>query len=214
MVLTFVIVSIFPIGDFFVHKEVIVTYLSSFASLAPLLYIVLQVVTILIVPIPSVVLATAAGALFGFWQAVPYTTIAWILGTSVNFYIARIGGRPLMLRLMKREEMEKVDQFADKIGWKFIFFAWFVPGGTADIAGYAAGLTKMRYWKYFVPALLSAFLLALLTSAAGASFAVSPLLTALFTVGALLGIIFGAKIIILVALAKKAARVIRKKIWI
>lgn len=211
IVLSYLFVYLFPIPAFSFKKDEIVTYLTSFKGVAPIIYIVFQAATVLIVPIPSVILATAAGVIFGFWQAVPYTTLAWILGTSANFYIARILGRPFLKKIMGSEELNTVDKFANNIGWKFIFFSWFIPGGTADVAGYAAGLTKMKYWKYFVPVLVSSFLLAILTSAAGTAIAISPLLTALFTIGAALGIIFGVKIVIVISLIKKLINYVKIK---
>lgn len=201
--LSYLFVYLFPLPAFSFKKDEIITYLTSFKDFAPIIYIVFQAATVLIVPIPSVILATAAGVIFGFWQAVPYTTLAWILGTSANFYIARILGRPFLKKIMSSGELNTVDKFANNIGWKFIFFSWFIPGGTADVAGYASGLTKMKYWKYFIPVLASSFLLAILTSAAGTAIAISPFLTALFTIGAALGIIFGVKIVVVISLIKK-----------
>ena len=201
--LSYLFIYLFPIPAFSFKRDAIVTYLSGFKSITPIIYIIFQAITVLIVPIPSVILATAAGVIFGFWQAIPYTTLAWILGTSANFYIARILGRPFLKKIMSNEELNMTDRFANNIGWKFIFFSWFIPGGTADVAGYAAGLTKMKYWKYFIPVLASSFLLSILTSAAGAAIAISPFLTALFTVGAVLGIILGVKAVVVFSLIKK-----------
>lgn len=203
VILTYGISFIFPIPAFSLKNQQVVNYLQGFKGSAPLIYIVLQAATVLIVPIPSVILAMAAGVVFDFWHAVIYTTVAWIIGTSINFFIARMGGRPLMKKMMNNEELEKIDQFADKIGWKFIFVSWFIPGGTADVAGYAAGLSKMKYVKYFFPALTSAFLLSILTSAAGSTFKVSPILTGVFTLGAVVGILLGAKLILVGAFIKR-----------
>ena len=203
IVLSYLFVYLFPIPAFSFKRDEIIAYLSGFKSIAPIIYIIFQATTVLIVPIPSVILATAAGVIFDFWQAVSYTTLAWILGTSTNFYIARILGRPFLQRIMGNKELNMTDRFADNIGWKFIFFSWFIPGGTADVAGYAAGLTKMKYWKYFIPVLTASFLLAILTSAAGASIAINPFLTALFTIGATLGIILGVKAVVVFSLIKK-----------
>lgn len=202
-VIAYTITFIFPIPAFSLKGDAVVTYLSSLAWLAPFVYLILQTVSVLIIPIPSVILATAAGVVFGFWSAVPLTTLAWITGTSINFYIARKLGRPFLSKFLRKEELKSVDKFAEKIGWKLIFLSWFIPGGTADLAGYAAGLTKMKYKKYFVPAVVSAFLLAILASFAGAAFKISPILTAIFTLGAVLGIVFGAKILLLITIIKK-----------
>lgn len=209
--LSYLFVYLFPIPAFSFKKDEIVTYFTDFKGVAPIIYIIFQAATVLIVPIPSVILATAAGVIFGFWQAVPYTTLAWILGTSANFCIARILGRPFLKKIMSSGELNIIDKFANNIGWKFIFFSWFIPGGTADVAGYAAGLTKMKYWKYFIPVLASSFILATLTSAAGATISISPFLTALFTIGAALGIIFGVKIVIVFNLIKKFISYVRIK---
>jgi len=199
---TYAFTFLFPIPAFSLKGEGVVNYLSSLNYLAPLVYLLLQTLSVLIIPIPSVILATSAGVVFGFWLAVPLTTLAWIIGTSINFYIARKLGRPFLKRILRGEELLSVDKFAEKIGWKLIFLSWFIPGGTADIAGYAAGITKMKYKKYFVPALVSAFLLAILASLAGAAFRISPVFTAIFTFGAVLGIVLGAKILLILTLIK------------
>jgi uncharacterized membrane protein YdjX (TVP38/TMEM64 family) len=194
---------LFPIPAFSLKGEGVVNYLLSLNYFAPLIYLFLQAVSVLIIPIPSIILATSAGVVFGFWLAIPLTTLAWIIGTSINFYIARKLGRPFLKKILKNKELVSVDQFAERIGWKLIFISWFIPGGTADIAGYAAGITEMKYSKYFFPALTSAFLLAILASLAGAAYKINPIFTAIFTFGAVLGIAFGAKIIIILTLIKK-----------
>lgn len=203
IIFALVLMHFVPITTIFFKKELLVSYLSDLAGFAPIIYIFLQATTVLIVPIPSVILATAAGTVFNFWQAAVYTTIAWSIGTTTNFFIARIGGRPLMKRMMSSKELDKVDKFADTIGWKVIFISWFIPGGTADMTGYAAGLSKMKYSKYILPALTSASILSILTSAAGSAIKISPVLTVMFYVGAILGVILGAKIILLFILIKK-----------
>lgn len=203
IVFTYIFAFLFPIPAFSLKGEGVVHYLASLNYLAPFVYLLLQTISVLVIPIPSVILATSAGVVFGFWIAVPLTTLAWIIGTSINFYIARKLGRPFLKKFLRAEELSSVDKFAEKIGWKLIFLSWFIPGGTADIAGYAAGITKMKYRLYFLPALVSAFILAILASLAGAAFKVNPIFTTIFTLGAVLGIVLGAKILIILALIKK-----------
>ena len=68
------------------------------------------------------------------------------------------------------------------MGWMEVYFSFLgLFRGTADVAGYAAGLTKMKYWKYFIPVLTASFC-SILTSAAGASIAINPFFSALFTI--------------------------------
>lgn len=71
IVLSFLFTSVFPIPAFSFRGEEIGHYLAGFKSYAPITYLILQATTVLLVPIPSVILATAAGTFFGFWSAVP-----------------------------------------------------------------------------------------------------------------------------------------------
>lgn len=194
------------IPAFSLDAGAIESYLISFSQLAPVTYIILQILTIPLVPVPSVVLATAAGTLFGFKTAVIYTTIAWVAGTSINFYLTRIMGRPVLKKLLRQDELKMVDKFASRIGWKLIFFTWFIPGGTADVAAYAAGLTQMAYVQYLSAAFPATVILSILTAAAGAAITVNPIFTAIFTVAAAVGIILGFKVALIYKLLMRVIK--------
>jgi uncharacterized membrane protein YdjX (TVP38/TMEM64 family) len=213
VIISYLFIHFFPIPAFSLNRDEIITYLLSFRQYALVIYLVLQTATVLIPPVPSVILATAAGVVFGFWKALPLTTIAWVIGTSINFFIARILGRHFLKKTLGPQQTETVDKFANNIGWKLIFLSWFIPGGTADLAGYAAGLTKMSYWRYLAPATASAFVLSIFTSAAGTAIGISPVLTAIFSIGAVLGIIFGVKLLVIFAFVKKGINYLKKQFF-
>lgn len=187
---TYIVATTFAIPAFSIELDTIKSYITSFRYFAPIVYIVFQALTVPLVPVPSVILATAGGVLFGFLPAVIYTTISWVLGTSINFFLSRIFGRPLLQRLLNADELVMVDRFANKMGWKLVFITWFAPGGTADIVGYAAGLTKIAYLRYVSAIFPAALLLAIVTSAAGATVSINPVFVKLFTVIGILGIVF------------------------
>lgn len=203
LALSFSASSFIKVPAFSLDREVISSYLSSFSSWSPVVYIFFQILTIPLVPVPSAILATVAGTLFGFIPATIYSTIAWLIGTSINFYLTRIFGRPLLKRLLHGDELSRVDRFSQYLNWKVIFASWFIPGGTADIAGYSAGLTKMAYRKYILSAGPAAFLLAVLASGAGAVFKSNPVFASILAVGAIFGIVFGAKAVVIVHLVRK-----------
>jgi uncharacterized membrane protein YdjX (TVP38/TMEM64 family) len=178
-------------------SQAIATYVKSFGVLAPIVYIFFEAITIPLVLVPDVIVATAGGILFDFRLAVIYTTTAWIIGTTFNFYLSKTLGRPFLEKLLSNGEIKQLDTFTENIGWKMIFLSWFIPGGTADIAGFAAGLTEMSYSKYITAAAPAAFLLAVFTSAAGATISISPILVSFFTVAAVLGLILGFKSVLI-----------------
>ncbi len=206
LVISFGVSSVIKIPAFSLDRNTILAYLSSFSSWAPVIYIFFQILTIPLIPVPSAILATVAGTLFGFIPATIYTTIAWVIGTTINFSLTRIFGRPLLKKLLRGSELSIVDRFSQNLNWKIIFFSWFIPGGTADIAGYSAGITKMAYKRYILSAGPAALLLAILASGAGAVFKMNPIFASILAIGAVVGILFGAKVLVVYHLIKRPGK--------
>ncbi len=196
---------------FSLDSKTVVSYVHSFGIWAPLMYILALAATFILVPVPGVIIATSGGILFGFKIAVFYTTAGFLLGTSVNYYLAKILGRPFLVRLLTKDELLQLDAYSKHMGWQLIFFSWFIPGGVADIAAYAAGLMRIGYRKYIRFAIPAAFLLAILTSGAGAAFTVNPLFVTIFTILAVFGILIGFKAIFIYSGIKYLARKLNLK---
>ena len=68
------------------------SFLSRFGNFAPLVYILLLAVAIVISQIPNVPLAIAAGMLFGTFRGGLYSLVGGMLGATACFFIARFLG--------------------------------------------------------------------------------------------------------------------------
>ena len=194
---SYLFLYVIHIPAFSFDSKTIVAYMESFETWAPVIYILFTAATIPLVLVPDVIIATAGGILFGFEYSIIYTTFAWTVGTSINYYLSKLLGRPFLMKLLTSDEVKLLDKFTKHLGWKVIFVSWFVPGGTADVAGYAAGLTDIPFIKYLVAAFPAALLLAIFTSAAGAAISTNPMFVTLFTIAAIFGLVFGFKVVVI-----------------
>jgi membrane-associated protein len=93
----------------------------------------------------------AAGAL-NVWGVFALLAFAAILGDTVNYWIGhRLGPRVFRedVRFLKREYLERTQQFYEKHGGKTIFLARFIPI-IRTFAPFVAGVGTMRYGKFIV----------------------------------------------------------------
>jgi len=129
--------------------ERIEMFLSRFGKFAPLVYIVLLAVAIVISQLPNVPLAIAAGMLFGtFWGGL-YTLAGGMLGAVACFYIARSIGIATI-----RKIFGKIPCFSDRCKDKhlvlLIFLSRLVPFFSFDLISYCAGLTNIKAKTFIV----------------------------------------------------------------
>jgi len=115
----------------------------------PIVYILAMIVAIVISPIPSSPLAIFAGTVFGLGFGMLWTMIGAVSGAVIAFYIARIFGRPLVVKFVSEKELNAVEsQFPEHhIAWG-IFFLRLLPLPFFDAVSYAAGLTKVSFKNF------------------------------------------------------------------
>lgn len=73
-----------------------------------------------------------------------------MLGAVLCFFVARILGRDVVEKLTSRAGLQQIDTFFDKYGKHSILIARLLPFISFDIVSYAAGLTSMRFWAFFI----------------------------------------------------------------
>ena len=73
-----------------------------------------------LVPLPVEVLTVANGLLFGFWEGVVVTWTGMMLASWSGFLAARHVGRPLALRWVSAERLERLSGWAAGSPWKLL----------------------------------------------------------------------------------------------
>src|SRR6266851_3347335 len=103
----------------------------------------------------------------GTWRGFLYSAIGITLGSTFNFWFARVVGRPTLERLIGRDRLTKIDRaLASARSRSAMFLLFLLPGFPKDFLCYAAGLSGMRILEFVVlsalarsPALLASVLI-------------------------------------------------------
>lgn len=135
-------------------SERITEWIDGFGLLAPAVYIALLAVAIIFSPLPSVPINIAGGLAFGVFFGALYTMIGGMIGATVNFALARRFGRAWVERRLGAQATAHIDQLAERMGFRIIFFMRLIPLFNFDWVSYAAGLTSLSFRRYALASVL------------------------------------------------------------
>ncbi len=115
----------------------------------PLVFILLKISTLVIAPLSGSPLYPAVGLLFGFWPGILYVIIGDMIGVSINFYLSRRFGKALISRLISNKEEGMLNKVVNHISdAKGFFHAALTFFAMPELLSYAAGLSKLPYYKF------------------------------------------------------------------
>ena len=116
------------------------------APAAPLVYVAIQVLQVFVFVIPGDTVQIAGGYLFGFWLGLLLTILGIAAGSSINFWLARALGRPLLERFFPKHQIDRLSAVANGSRAQVGFFLLFViPGIPKDILCYIAGISPLKF---------------------------------------------------------------------
>lgn len=125
-------------------------YILSFGVLAPAVSFMLMVLQSLIAPLPAFILTFANAGLFGWVNGAILSWTSAMAGAALCFFLARYLGRDFVEKLTSKSAVEKVDEFFKEYGKYTILICRLLPFMSFDIVSYAAGLTSMGFWPFFL----------------------------------------------------------------
>ncbi|MFO7320703.1 MAG: VTT domain-containing protein [Chloroflexota bacterium] len=142
---------------------------------APLAYVLVRALTFVIAPLSSGPLGFTAGIMFGLWPGLVLTLIAEVVGGSINFWIARKLGQPVIRRIIGQEGSDRIERFYEYASspWMLVYARLFFFS-VYDFISYAAGLTTIRYRHYVVITVVAGIVPAGIAVGIGASLTGDP----------------------------------------
>lgn len=119
-------------------------FVASFGVLGPLVLILMQILQVLVAPVPGQVAGFVSGYIYGIFFGTIYTMIGTMLGSFIAITLARKFGRPFVEKVVERHTLKKFDKIAQNKGIFALFLIWLLPALPDDAVCYISGLTKIR----------------------------------------------------------------------
>ncbi|MBO5411981.1 MAG: TVP38/TMEM64 family protein [Clostridia bacterium] len=124
-------------------------YLEKSGVWMPILYITLQFLQVVVLPIPSVVSTLAGVALFGALRATIYSLIGIVLGSYTAFFIGRKLGHKAVSWMIGDDTLKKWQKKLKGKDNLFLTLMFLFPMFPDDVLCFLAGLSSMTT-KYFL----------------------------------------------------------------
>jgi uncharacterized membrane protein YdjX (TVP38/TMEM64 family) len=113
-----------PIYDFVADQEQIRAWVERLGAWGPVAIVALETAQALLAPIPGQAIEAASGYLYGPWLGLLFPMIGMVIGSLTIFLLARRFGRPLVIRLIGRPSMDRLDDLVRRGGAPFFFLIW------------------------------------------------------------------------------------------
>lgn len=135
-------------GDFyriFASPARLRDWVRGWGYVAPLVFIALQFLQVVLFVIPGEVAQIAGGYIFGMWLGILYSLVGILLGSLFNFFLARLLGLPFVRAVFGESRLERFDTVLTSPRATIAFFVLFlIPGVPKDALCYIAGLSTIR----------------------------------------------------------------------
>ena len=125
-------------------------YVASFGYLAVIIYVVMNFLQVVVLPIPGFIAVGTGVALFGPLKTAIYSLIGILLGSFVAFFIGRVLGYKVVRWIVGKETLDKwlkSIKNKDKVVLTFMFLFPFFPD---DVLCFVAGLSSMSSTYFLI----------------------------------------------------------------
>jgi len=134
----------------YLDKHFLKETLREWGILAPVFFMMLQALQVIISPIPGEATGFLGGYLFGEWLGLFYSTIGLTIGSVVAFAIGRWLGAHYVRNLVKKETWDKLGFIVEAEGVILCFMIFLIPGLPKDMVCYLFGISPMPLWVFAV----------------------------------------------------------------
>lgn len=117
---------------------------------SPIIFIVITSLTNVIPPLAVTPFWIVSILLFGPIVGFLLSFIANLLGSSVNFFIAKLWGRPAVARIAGQDTLVEIDKLPNITNPFAVFVLKFVGGAATDYISYGSGLSRIKYLPYLI----------------------------------------------------------------
>jgi len=145
-----VVVKYRELAKFYSSKRAVRLYLASFGPFAPLAFILLQALQVILAPVPGEATGFLGGMLFGTWLGFIYSSIGLTLGSALAFGLGRWLGLHVVRRLISEEVYHRFDFLAHTGGELVTLLLFIIPGFPKDYLCILLGVSPLPFSTFLV----------------------------------------------------------------
>jgi uncharacterized membrane protein YdjX (TVP38/TMEM64 family) len=160
----------------FSNPDMLRRTIAGYGPAAPLVFVALQALQVIVAPVPGQILGLASGYLFGAVLGTVYSLAGAVLGSVVVFVLARRYGRSYAERVIHEDTLSAFDDLIERRGLVSLFVVFLIPGLPDDAVCLMGGLTRIPVWQLVVVSAVGRLPGFYLTNLAGAGVAEGNLL--------------------------------------
>ena len=136
----------------FTSEDALRNLLERMGSAAPIGFILIQIIQTVVPIIPAALTIPMGALIFGMGYGFYLNFIGIMIGSIINFILARKLGRPFVELLVDQNKFQKYTRWLDdeKRFNKIFTFGMFFPLSPADLLCYIAGLSKISFRRYLI----------------------------------------------------------------
>jgi uncharacterized membrane protein YdjX (TVP38/TMEM64 family) len=146
--ITGVFLALDPLLKFYTiltDRESIQQFIESWDAAVPFVFILLQVLQVVLAPVPGEISGLIGGYLFGTLPGFIYSSIGLTLGSAINFWIGRLLGKKWIRRWIPAAQREKMDLFVARQGVVVLLIFFIFPGFPKDYLCFFLGVTRLPF---------------------------------------------------------------------
>lgn len=132
------------------NLDAVIELIRGYGVYAAIISFILMILQSVLAPIPALLITLANAAVFGWWKGALLSFWSAMAGAALCFYIARTLGRDYVEKVVTKTGLAKVDEFFERYGKNSILICRLLPFVSFDIVSYAAGLTPIKFWDFFL----------------------------------------------------------------
>jgi len=139
-----------PVYEYLTDKDRVKAAIEAAGPLAPLLFIIIQALQVILAPIPGEATGFIGGYLFGVPLGLLYSTLGLALGSMAAFLLGHWLGKRFVTRIVSRESMQRFDFLMERQGALIAFILFLIPGFPKDYLSFILGLSPMDLWVFLL----------------------------------------------------------------
>lgn len=117
-------------------------------------------------PVPNGLTNTIAGAILGFYIAIPIIWIGLTSGAIVGFALGKFAAKPIAKKILSESELKKSQDLSKKFGISILLLSRPAPA-FAEISTVAAGMSGMSWVTFLSVMIISNFFVAIIYALIG-----------------------------------------------